>query len=78
MDRQVERDAFAKSVLNARMHEWRLPSVPIYDDVTTFHPGNHAECRGALGLTGGFPCQVLCLHGAYTVSHWLEVRVYQI
>lgn len=51
----VERNAYAAAVLVARMQEGRLPSAPIWDDLTTF---NAAEWKGCIDVvSAGFPCQ---------------------
>ena len=55
---QVEIDPFARSVIAARQKEGHLPSVPVFEDITTFVP---TKCGGdiaeAKGMVGGFPCQ---------------------
>jgi DNA (cytosine-5)-methyltransferase 1 len=51
----IERDAFAASVLVARMEEKALASAPIWDDLDTFDP---RPWRGLVDLVaGGTPCQ---------------------
>ena len=57
----VEREAFAASVMAARMAEGALDDAPVWTDVTTFDA--HAW-RGAVDcVIGGFPCQDLSLAG---------------
>lgn len=51
----VERDAYAASVLVARMEETRLDHAPIWSDLTTFD-GRPWRRRVDL-ITAGFPCQ---------------------
>jgi DNA (cytosine-5)-methyltransferase 1 len=57
----IERDAFAASVLVARMEEKALASAPIWDDLDTF------DARPWCGLVdlvaGGTPCQDLSTAG---------------
>lgn len=53
----VEREAFAASVLVARMEEATLDRAPIWDDLATFDGG---PWRGVVDLVaGGTPCQDL-------------------
>ena len=57
----VERDAYAASVLVARMEDKTLDSAPIWDDITTF---DGKPWRGQVDLvSGGFPCQDLSVAG---------------
>jgi len=57
----VEREAFAASVMAARMAEGALDDAPVWSDVTSFDA--HAW-RGAVDcVIGGFPCQDLSLAG---------------
>lgn len=57
----VEREAFAASVMAARMAEGALDDAPVWTDVTSFDA--HAW-RGAVDcVIGGFPCQDLSLAG---------------
>ena len=51
----VERDAYAATVLVARMDDSSLDRAPIWDDLTTF---DATAWRGAVDIvTAGFPCQ---------------------
>lgn len=53
----IERDAFAASVLVARMEEAALDCAPIWDDLATF---DGSPWRGVVDLVaGGTPCQDL-------------------
>ena len=57
----VERDAYAASILVARMEDKTLDSAPIWDDITTF---DGKPWRGQVDLvSGGFPCQDLSVAG---------------
>jgi len=57
----VEREAYAASVLAARMQEGSLDAAPIWSDVTTFDAHQWA---GAVDcVVAGFPCQDLSLAG---------------
>jgi DNA (cytosine-5)-methyltransferase 1 len=57
----VEREAYAASVLSARMQEGSLDAAPIWSDVTTL---DARRWRGAVDcIVGGFPCQDLSLAG---------------
>jgi len=57
----VEREAYAASVLAARMQEGSLDAAPIWSDVTTL---DARRWRGAVDcIVGGFPCQDLSLAG---------------
>ena len=57
----VEREAYAASVLSARMQEGGLDAAPIWSDVTTFDAHQWA---GAVDcVVAGFPCQDLSLAG---------------
>lgn len=58
----VEREAYAASVLVARMQEGSLAQAPIWSDVTTF---NASQFAGKVdGIVAGFPCQDLSIAGA--------------
>jgi DNA (cytosine-5)-methyltransferase 1 len=51
----VEKDPFARLLLNQRQIDGHLPPFPIHEDVTTFD-GN--QWRGKVDIiSGGFPCQ---------------------
>jgi len=57
----VEREAFAASVLAARMAEGALDDAPVWSDVCTF---DARAWRGSVDcVIGGFPCQDLSLAG---------------
>lgn len=57
----VEREAFAASVMAARMAEGALDDAPVWTDVTSF---DAAAWRGSVDcVLGGFPCQDLSLAG---------------
>lgn len=57
----VEREAFAASVLAARMQEGSLDEAPIWSDVTTF---DGRKWRGKVDcIIAGFPCQDLSVAG---------------
>ena len=57
----VEREAYAASVLAARMQEGSLDAAPVWSDVTTFDAHQWA---GAVDcVVAGFPCQDLSLAG---------------
>lgn len=57
----VEREAFAASVLVARMEEKALDSAPVWDDVATF---DGKPWRGVVDcVAGGSPCQDLSVAG---------------
>lgn len=57
----VEREAYAASVLAARMQEGSLDAAPVWSDVTTF---NAHQWAGAVDcVVAGFPCQDLSLAG---------------
>lgn len=57
----VEREAFAASVMAARMAEGALDDAPVWSDVTTF---DAKAWRGSVDcVLGGFPCQDLSLAG---------------
>lgn len=55
----VEIDKFCQKVL-----QHNFPSVPIHDDITTFHPVIDSNNAARYILTGGFPCQPFSLAGA--------------
>lgn len=57
----VEREAYAASVLVARMEEGSLDAAPIWPDVTTF---DASAWRGKVDcVIAGFPCQDLSIAG---------------
>ena len=57
----IEREAYAASVLVARMEEGSLDGAPIWPDLLTF---DGATWRGAVDcIAAGFPCQDLSLAG---------------
>lgn len=57
----VERDAYAASVLVARMEDAALDQAPIWDDLTTF---DGRPWRGLVDcVTAGIPCQPYSLAG---------------
>lgn len=57
----VEREAYAASVMVARMEERSLDAAPIWSDVTTF-PAR--QFRGKVdGIVAGFPCQDISVAG---------------
>ena len=51
----IERDAYAASVLRAKMEEGRLHKAPIWSDVTTFDGRPFVETVDY--ISAGFPCQ---------------------
>ena len=58
----VEREAYAASVLVARMQEGSLAHAPVWSDITTF---NASQFAGKVdGILAGFPCQDLSIAGA--------------
>lgn len=58
----IEREAYAASVLVARMEEGSLAKAPIWSDVTTF---DASQFVGKVdGILAGFPCQDLSIAGA--------------
>ena len=58
----VEREAYAASVLVARMQEGSLAQAPVWSDITTF---NASQFAGKVdGILAGFPCQDLSIAGA--------------
>jgi DNA (cytosine-5)-methyltransferase 1 len=70
----IERDAFAASVLVARMEEKALASAPIWDDITTFDP---RPWRGLVDIVaGGTPCQNLSLAGKREGLHGDRSRLF--
>lgn len=57
----VEREAFAASILAARMRDGAIAPAPIWSDVATF---DARAWRGRVDLvTGGFPCQDISVAG---------------
>ena len=57
----VEREAYASSVLVARMEDKTLDEAPIWSDITTF---SGKPWRGKVDcIIGGFPCQDLSVAG---------------
>lgn len=57
----LEREAYAASVLVARMEEGSLDAAPVWSDLLTF---DGAAWRGAMDcIAAGFPCQDLSLAG---------------
>ena len=57
----VEREAYAASVLVARMEDKTLDEAPIWSDITTF---NGKPWAGVVDtIIGGFPCQDLSVAG---------------
>lgn len=57
----VEREAYAASVLVARMQEGSIPQAPIWSDVCTF---DATAWRGKVDIVvGGFPCTDLSVAG---------------
>jgi len=73
----VEREAFAASVLVARMEEAALDLAPIWSDLRTF---DARAWRGSVDLvTGGYPCQPFSVAGKRLGDEdgrhlWPEVR----
>lgn len=73
----VEREAFAASVLVARMEDAALDQAPIWSDLRTF---DARAWRGAVDLvTGGYPCQPFSVAGKRLGEHderhlWPDVR----
>ncbi|MFZ6732495.1 DNA cytosine methyltransferase [Undibacterium sp. Ji42W] len=58
----VEREAYAASVLVARMQEGSLAQAPVWSDITTF---DASQFTGKVdGILAGFPCQDLSIAGA--------------
>lgn len=57
----VEREAYASSVLVARMEEGSLDKAPIWSDVTTFNARQFNGCVD--GIVAGFPCQDISIAG---------------
>ncbi len=57
----IEREAYAASVLVARMAEGSLDVAPIWSDVCTFDA--RAWCGAVDIVVGGFPCQDLSIAG---------------
>ncbi len=47
----VEKDAFSRSILAARMRDGCLDAAQLHEDVRDFHMGEHVD-----GLVAGFPC----------------------
>jgi DNA (cytosine-5)-methyltransferase 1 len=57
----VERDAFAASILVARMEDASLDRAPVWDDVASF---DGCPWRGAVDIvTAGYPCQPFSVAG---------------
>lgn len=52
-----EKDRYAQSVLLSRMSEGKLPTAPIWDDITTLR-GENLPIKPDI-IYGGFPCQDL-------------------
>ena len=57
----VEREAYAASVLVARMEDKTLDEAPIWSDITTFDGERFNGCVDT--IIGGFPCQDLSVAG---------------
>lgn len=57
----IEREAYAASVLVARMEEGSIPKAPIWSDVCTFDA--KAWCGKVDIVVGGFPCTDLSVAG---------------
>src|SRR4051812_22363029 len=57
----IEREAYAASVLVARMEEGSLAQTPIWSDLLTF---NARKLRGKVAcVVAGFPCQDISVAG---------------
>ena len=57
----VERDAFAASIIVARMEDAALDHAPLWDDIASF---DGRPWRGAVDIvTAGYPCQPFSVAG---------------
>ena len=63
-----EREAYAISVIQARIEEGRLPSAPLWTDLKTF-PFKQFRGVANLAVLGGFPCQPFSASGKRTIDN---------
>lgn len=67
---KVERDQQCQSVIKQRMAEGLIPKARLCDDVALF---KGQEDPDALGVIGGFPCQVMASLSNWQCSYFVPV-----